>query len=975
MKIKTSPLYRSVQARLPLLLSFFLPFFIVAISYAIAGVFPFGDRQILASDGWHQYYPFLLTLREKLRTGGSLEYLRNVGMGTNYISLYAYYLASPLNLLSVLWPEKYMVEFFTLITVLKLSFAGLFFTFFLKTVYRKQECSMAFFSLMYALCSWAAAYYWNIMWLDAFAILPLLMGAMVTLLRDGKFRLYVLSLFLCLWSNYYVAFFCCIFVLLSFFGYCLCTWNGFGNFLRRFFRIGVCTLLGAGLAAVLLIPTLTAMQYTYSAKESSVEILAMNLPERFYGALGELGFMGTLKEKVLPQLLPAIRQVLTRLLPGYDPASMDGLPNIFCGFSAVILSIFYFCNGKVRLREKIVSLSLLLFLVLSFIFRILDYVWHGFHFPNMLPYRFSFLVPFVIICMAYRAFSLMENFKFWKLAIIIPIALLLGVSAYFQEEMPTEVLVTSIVVLACTVAFFCFYGQKQKKRDQRVNYARVFLCFLILCEMILSFYLGLNKVGTSSHSGYPKNDQYVQALLDYAAEIDTDLYYRTEVNNTQTLNDGALNNYYGLSVFNSSANVNFNRFSRALGFASWPESNRYAYYEGSPFGNTFAGLKYIIDRDNFHVSSYNSFVAASGGSKLLRNDSYIGLGFMTDMNLSGYLSRAAQKNALLDQEEMFTLATGISKRLYRHLDYSTLEADEGCTLTKSTNRTSFRFEKPSSQETAFFTVEYIMEESGLLLSFVHMPGADNVTVYRNGLEVINRPAKVRTLINCGDVEEGDVIRFTFKAKSNDSGTITLDAAMLNAGLYTLGMNALADEPWDLTEATDTYLCGTVSVLKDGLFYTAIPYEPGWTAYVDGEEVALAATYDPSQDDVLLTDSVVSFPLDEGFHIIELKYNAPGLKVGLLITLGAGLIFALLCILLRKSPYLLPDVIPAVVPVEEAPEYEDLMEEDFLDREGEDNEPFLSSEEDSYEPWEEFTRSLPNIDPDDPLFPEEDLPHE
>ena len=54
MKNKRSLLYRGVQARLPQLLSFFLPFFIVGISYAVAGVFPFGDRQILASDGWHQ---------------------------------------------------------------------------------------------------------------------------------------------------------------------------------------------------------------------------------------------------------------------------------------------------------------------------------------------------------------------------------------------------------------------------------------------------------------------------------------------------------------------------------------------------------------------------------------------------------------------------------------------------------------------------------------------------------------------------------------------------------------------------------------------------------------------------------------------------------------------------------------------------------------------------------------------------------
>ena len=948
MNNQSSPLLRKANDKLPQLLSFFLPFFIVLISYIVAKVFPFGDRQILASDGWHQYYPFLLTLREKLLTGGSLEYIRNVGMGSNYLSLYAYYVASPLNLLSVLIPLEYMREFFTLTTILKISFAGYFFCFFLRTAYQKAEISMAFFSLMYALCSWTAGYYWNIMWLDAFAVLPLLVAGMISLLRDGKFRLYILSLALCLWVNYYVAFFCCIFILLSFFGYCIICWNGTGNFFRRFFRIGLCTLLGAGLAAVLLIPTLTAMQYTYSATGKDVNLLAMNLPKRTTGNTGLLGFGEVFKTEVLPNILPALQQVASRFLPAYEPTSMEGLPNIFCGFTAVILSVFFFCNGKIKVREKLVSFFLLLFLMLSFIFRILDYMWHGFHFPNMLPYRFSFLVPFVVVAMAYRGFSLMEHFSFRKLFIIIPISLGLIASAWFLEDtMPTQVLVTSAVILVCVIAFFVFHGQKASRRTPQVNFARIFLCIIILCEMILSFSLGVKKVGTSSHNNYPKENTFVQALLEYAAENDDELYYRTECTNTQTLNDGALNNYYGLTVFNSSANVNFNRFSRALGFASWPESNRYAYYEGSPFGNTFAGLKYIIDRDGDHLSSANSYIASSGTVKLLENKSYLGLGFMTDSSLSLFQSRAAQKNALLDQEEMFILATGVSDRLYHHLVADGLEADEDCTLEEGTSRTFFRFEKPGSKSTANFTIRYDIEEGGLLLAYLHMPGSDKVTVYRNGLELFSRTSKVRTIVNVGDVDTGDVIEFVFKAKSNNTGNITLDVAKQKDGIYELGMNALKDETWELTEATDTYLCGTIDVLKTGFFYSSIPYEPGWTAYVDGEEVAICEGYDPTLDDVMLKDAVISFPLEEGFHVIEMKYNAPGLAMGALITLGCLAVFALLCVLLRKKPILFPDRILPSEPDEEQPEAP-AEESDEKENEEEEEDPLILLTEDTEE---------------------------
>ena len=893
-----SPLKRKLSASLPQFLSFALPFLIVGAVFALAGVYPFGNGQIMASDGWHQYYPFLLTLREKLRTGGSLEYLRSIGMGTNYAPLYAYYLASPLNFLCVLWPEKFMVEFFTLMTMAKIAFAGYFFTFFLRTAYRKNEMSMAFFSLMYALCSWVGGYYWNIMWLDAFAVLPLLLAGMIRLLRDGRFRLYIFALALCLWSNYYVAFICCIFVLLCFFGYCICTWQGGRNFLQRFLSMAVCTLLGAGLTAVLLVPTLTAMQYTGSAEGTQFNLLAMNLPKQFDGDLGDLGFGGTLTEKVLPSLIPAFRRLFSRFLTGYEPAAMTGLPNVFCGFTAVILSVFFFCNKRISLREKLVSLGLLLFLVLSLIFRALDYVWHGFHFPNSIPYRFSFLVPFVLICMAYRSFCLMEDFTYRKLAVILPVSLCFLVSGYLLETMRLRVLVPTVAVLLGVIAFFCIHGKATSRK--RVLCARLLLFAVILCEMTLSFALGVKKVDTSHRPSYPLNGQEVQELLDYVEETDTDPYYRIECSYPQTLNDGALNGYYGLSSFNSGANVNFLRFSRVFGFASDSENNRSDYYETSPFGNTLAGLKYLIDRDGTHRSSYNSLVTAVGNCNLLQNNSYLSLGFMANRELASYVSPTENHNALIEQEILFHLATDLEEDLYKHLSPAELTTEEDCSLTGSEQAYGFAFTKPESKTTAQFSVDYRVEEAGLLLSYLQMPGSDSVTVTRNEENLITCASKVGVLLNLGDVEAGDLIRFTFTGRRVHEGILTLDVALQNSPVYDLGMETLADETWVLTEASDTSLCGTVEAQEDGLFYSAIPYDPGWRAYVDGEEVPLAQTYDPSREAVLLTDALISFPLPEGTHTVELSYRSPGLPAGLLLTLLSATTLTILYLLRKRK---------------------------------------------------------------------------
>lgn len=214
---------------------------------------------------WHQYYPFFVSFREKLRSGGSLQYLREAGMGIGYLPLYAYYLSSPLYLLSVLVPASLLREFFALLVLTKIGLAGLFFAVFLRTTFRRNEPALVPFSMMYALCSFVAGYYWNIIWLDALALLPLMLAGMVSLLREGRFRLYTLALALSLLCNYYLSFFCCIFVGLSFFVWCICRWDGWKRFFRRFCRHRAVHAARRRHAAVLLLPTLYGLQNTHSA--------------------------------------------------------------------------------------------------------------------------------------------------------------------------------------------------------------------------------------------------------------------------------------------------------------------------------------------------------------------------------------------------------------------------------------------------------------------------------------------------------------------------------------------------------------------------------------------------------------------------------------------------------------------------------------------------------------------------------------
>ena len=90
---------------------------------------PFGNYSMLYSDMYHQYYPFFVAFRDALREGKGLLYTWSQGMGMDYVGLIAYYLASPLNWLSILVPKDWLLEFFSLLMPVKLGLASAFFAY------------------------------------------------------------------------------------------------------------------------------------------------------------------------------------------------------------------------------------------------------------------------------------------------------------------------------------------------------------------------------------------------------------------------------------------------------------------------------------------------------------------------------------------------------------------------------------------------------------------------------------------------------------------------------------------------------------------------------------------------------------------------------------------------------------------------------------------------------------------------------
>ena len=850
----------------------------------VAGCRPFGSNAMLYSDMYHQYYPFFKAFRRALLSGDSLLYSWNVGMGMDYLGLISYYLASPLNLLSVLVPEGILLEFYSLLMPVKLGLASLFFAIFLKHMFQRNDWSIALFGAFYGMCAWALGFQWNIMWLDTFALLPLVALGTVKLLKEKKFVLYTLTLALSIFSNYYIGFFTCIFVLLLFICYQICRAESIKGFFSDLCRIAFFSILAIGMTAILELPAFAALQTTQSSVNQFPTTFRLNIAD----------------EHTWKGLLDAMRQVAGNMSGGVELNFKEGLPNIYAGVGTIILAFLYLMNENVKFRDKICAVGLLLFFNISFIIRQLDYIWHGFHFTNMIPYRFSFLYCFVMLYMAYRAWLMRRQYKIWQIALAgVLTALIMACS---DARLNPEFLVYNGCFLAAYLAAM-IYGQVQKKlpedatkkqiskekksaKSRRAKAATAI--FLIMAVELIANLVNFGcRFSFTSVKNYPKDTKYSASMIRYMMndrEDDT-LFFRAEMTHSQTLNDGALNGYNGISTFTSSANVRVTEFMQAWGYGAKNTYNRYCYEEASPVANLFLGIKYMLDRDGRDKqSAFFDYVHHYGNTYLYENNAYLPLGFLTEPELADVNFRDGN-NVFRVQNKIFSAATGTDGDVWRVVSGSSLEIT-GQDVTVSDQNSSGYCSYSDGLSNSTVTYTYTVDRDGFMCVYLNLPKRNGVSISINGVEQYTETMSLPQMLAVGDVVVGDVVTVRMSCKANEKGTMTLTAAILNNERFRQGYEILNASTLELTSFSNTFVEGTIDCNRDGLLYTSIPQDGNWVAYVDGERV----------ESTLVGNAMVAVYLTEGTHTVTFRYENAAFSLGWKISLLCMVIFGILCYL-------------------------------------------------------------------------------
>lgn len=858
-----------------IMMSGVLAFICIVLTYITLGVYPFGENSVLIVDMHHQYACFFALLRDKVTDFGSLFYNTSAGLGSCYLPLFAYYLSSPFNILMILFPRELLTEAIALATILKITSAGVTFAIMAKGILKRNDFSIVCGGVMYSMISFLIVHSWNIMWLDPIILFPLIVLGLHRLLHGGNPGLYCITLALAILTNYYIAYMLCIFLVIYYVAHVICESKGYSLSmqLKRFWRFCYSSLIGGGISMALLLPTAIYLGQTSGAEDAFARDLESNFD------------LFQLFQRLLFAPTPSIRGM--------------SLPNVYCSVLAVFLLAAFMCCKKIPLKKRVTWCGVAGFVILSMSVNWLNFAWHGFHFPNDLPYRESFVLSFVLI---YIAILTLDNIDSISAKGVIGAwgviaALIMFEEHYGDTSFDFRSTYVSMIFLTVygVIALLCASGKIKKT-----------LCYALLLLFVFSEVTANASVnirmlddnegglGHASAEYFTRREDYTKDYVVNSAAIQSikdynEPQYRMELKRGYgTCNDPSLFNYSGMTVFASSNPKSTTTFMGKLGFAV-NGVNSYLFRNYVPAVDSLFSLKYLVsesvvnDADNGAVSSLNyvNTVYDSEGTTryVYQNANALPKLFLVDDSIKSLDMEqyGTYPNPFLIQNDLYRLMTG-SEQIY---DLSTNMA---VTVGNDYASVTGNYFSYNGYGTAF-TATHTAVKEGAVFVYVDCRAADNISVSVDGTWVGSPSANEPYILSCGWLGEGSTVDISVGADGSCGGYIyiaTLDEAAFTSAISTLKTGAM-----EFDECGEDHITGTVTADTNRVMFTSIPYDSGWSVYIDGEKVP---TYS-------LGDALLCFEVAAGTHTVELKYVPSGFIVGIIISVIS--LFALVMVMKPK----------------------------------------------------------------------------
>ena len=593
---------RSISGYYTYIISFLIPAFLLGVIFIIWHVYPFGGHSILMGDSYTQYIQFYNYLYDVLKGNGSLLYSWEAGMGLNFWGTFTYYLASPISLVVLLFDRDNLPEAFVLMTLLKIGLSGLMISIYLSKIVKLEKISIITFATLYALMSFSVGFFYNIMWLDTIYLLPLVLLGVERLFHK-KYLLFIISLALLFITNFYMSYMAGIFsffyFLIRYFSHNDATIKGF---FKNFSTFMFSTLIAAGMAAFLIIPTY------------------LQLKSNAYSGNKWLGFFNVELD---------FFSLISKLFNSSENIFI--MPNIYCGLFVLLLAPLFFVSNKIKRREKVLFAILAFFMVVSFQIKGLNIIWHAFESPSGYLQRFSFLFSFLLIYFASRSLLVFEKdlvpclFKIYGVHVLLLILL----TELTPDLMSLQKAMVNLVFLSLFVLLI--YGGVVIPKYS--SFIKITIFFLICVDVGLNSHSYIKSLSEARNynidrSEYTISTQGFDELTNRLSEEDTSFY---RVNSTVglTLNDSLRYGYRGMDNFNTMSNGILHEFMKNIGYSATLGARSLSQSNGILTSDALLGFKYFLTDQPINKYGYIEKTCEQKMC-LYENENVIQAGFMME---------------------------------------------------------------------------------------------------------------------------------------------------------------------------------------------------------------------------------------------------------------------------------------------------------------------------------------------------------
>lgn len=231
----------------------------------------------------------------------------------------------------------------------------------------------------------------------------------------------------------------------------------------------------------------------------------------------------------------------------------------------------------------------------------------------------------------------------------------------------------------------------------------------------------------------------------------------------------------------------------------------------------------------------------------------------------------------MNQNAILSAMSGTEKKYFEQFGFSSIELDN---LEKTTDDSSkYQYKRIDNSKPGIIKFNLI-PKSSFTYYFLAPPAIreyrEKLTILRNGsgfpTQITNSQKSLWALTHNS---EGKTITLEFRFDTDDVNLDGVGLVRANNNEITNVLQANLSNNIEVTKWSNTNIQGTIQAAEGHeIVQTSIPYNSGWSTFVDGKEVTIKKSL----------GSLVSFPITPGEHEIELRYQPNGMLLGTVISL-------------------------------------------------------------------------------------------